>query len=159
LAPYVFQKLDELSKSAPNDPLVLTYLGAVALSEKKDNAKAVGYFSRALKLGSEEPTTYLNLAVALENLGHHQEAEVVLERAIAAYPHSGPLVARLAQQYFNDGQTWRASIVVYQYRKFFPEDPTVREALKQIERFGNAGEFSAAPNPSFHQPASPCLSF
>jgi hypothetical protein len=146
LAPYVFRKLDELSESAPNDPVVLTCLGAVALSEKKDNVKAVAYYSHALKLGSDEPTTYLNLASALENLERHQEAEAVLERGIAAYPYSGQLVARLAQQYFHDGQTWRASVVVHQYRKLFPEDPTVREVLKEIESSGNAGEFSVLPN-------------
>jgi len=142
LATYVFRKLDELSESTPNDPVVLTCLGAVALSEKKDNLKAAGYYSRALKLGSEEPTTYLNLASALENLERHQEAEAVLERGIAAYPYSGQLVARLAQQYFHDGQTWRASVVVHQYRKLFPEDPRVREALKEIENSGSAGELS-----------------
>jgi hypothetical protein len=146
LVPYVFQKLDELSKSAPNDPVVLNCLGAVALSEKKDNVKAAAFFSRALKLGSEEPTTYLNLATALENLGDNHGAEAVLERGVGAYPHSGPLVASLAQQYFNNGQTWRALDVVRRYRKFFPEDPTVREALKQMERLGNDGGFSAAPS-------------
>jgi Tetratricopeptide repeat len=130
LAPYALQKLEELAKSAPNDSVVLTCLGAVALSDKKDNAKAADYFSRALKLGSEDPTTYLNLATALENLGRHQEAESVLERGVAAYPYWAPLVARLAQQYLNDGQTWRASVVVHQYRKLFPEDPLVRDALQ-----------------------------
>jgi predicted Zn-dependent protease len=142
----VFRKLDELSSSAPNDPVVLTCLGAMALTEKKDNAKAFDYFSHALKLGSEEPTTYLNLAVALENLGRHQEAEAVLERGVAAYPCSGLLVARLAQQYFSDGQTWRASVVVHQYSKVFPEDAMVREALKQMEGTGNAAGFSTLPN-------------
>lgn len=121
---------------------MLTCLGAVALSEKKDNLKAVAYYSHALKLGSEEPTTYLNLASALENLERHQQAEAVLERGIAAYPHSEQLVARLAQQYFHDGQTWRASAAVHQYCKLFPEDPTVREVLKEIESTGNAGELS-----------------
>ena len=35
LAPYALQKLYELAKSAPNDPVVLTCLGAVALSDKR----------------------------------------------------------------------------------------------------------------------------
>jgi hypothetical protein len=146
LTPYVLRKLDELSKSAPNDPVVLGCLGAVTLSEKKDNAKAAGYFSHALKLGSEEPTTYLNLASATENLGRHQEAEAVLERGVAAYPYSGLLVARLAQQYFNDGQAWRARVLIQQYRKLFPEDPTVRDALKQFDSLGNAVDLAATPS-------------
>jgi hypothetical protein len=58
---------------------------------------------------------------------------VVLERGIAAYPYSGPLVARLAIDYSSDGQGWRAHTIIKQYRKVFPEDPVVREALKQID--------------------------
>jgi hypothetical protein len=143
--PYALRKLDELSKSAPNDPVVLTCLGTVTLVEKKDNAKAAGYFSHALTLGSEEPTTYLNLASATENLGRHQEAEAILERGVAAYPYSGPLVARLAQQYFNDGQAWRARVLIQQYSKLFPEDPTVRDALKQFNNMGNSADFLSAP--------------
>lgn len=133
LAPYLFERLDRLSKAAPNEPVVLTCLGAVALSGKKDNAKAAGYFSRALQHGSEEPSTYINLATALENMGRHQEAEATLERGVAAYPYWGPLVARLAQQYENDGQDWRARVLIQQYGKDFAEDPTVREALQQMK--------------------------
>ena len=91
LAPYAMQRLDELSKTAPNDPVVLNCLGVVALAEKKDNANAADYFSRAMKQRSEEPTTYLNLARALENQGRHQEAEWTLESGVAAYPYSGAL--------------------------------------------------------------------
>jgi len=144
-APYALRKLDELTRTAPNDPVVLSCLGAVTLSAKTDNAKAAGYFSRALKLGAEEPTTYQNLAASLENLGRHQEAEAVLERGVAAYPYSGPLVARLAQQYYNDGQAWRARVIIQQYRKLFPEDIIVRDALKQFEKPGNPDELSSAP--------------
>jgi hypothetical protein len=145
MAPYVIQKLNELGKSAPNDPTVLTCLGAVALADKKDNAKAADYFSRALKLGSEEPTTFLDLAIALNNLGRAQEAEAVLQRGIAAYPYSELLVANLARQYIDDGQKLRASVIVRQYRQLFPEDPAMRDVLKQLERPDSALRFSGAP--------------
>jgi hypothetical protein len=140
LWPYWFRKLDELSKSSPNDPQVLNALGAVALAEKKDNAKAADYFERALKQGSEEPTTFLNLATVLENLGRKQEAEVVLERGVAAYPYSGPLVAMLAEQYSAEGETWRAQKLILQYRALFPEDAVVRAAQMQIEAPRNGVE-------------------
>ena len=140
LWPYWFRKLDELSKSAPDDPAVLSSLGAVALAEKKDNAKAADYFSRALKQGSEEPITFLNLATALGNMGRAEEAQVVLERGVAAYPYSGPLVARLALQYAADGQRWRAQSLIQEYRKIFPENPEVRQALQQIDALSSAGE-------------------
>jgi hypothetical protein len=151
LWPYWFRKLDELSKTAPENPQVLNALGAVALAEKKDNAKAADYFQRALKQGSDEPTTFLNLATALENLGRTQEAGVVLERGVAAYPYSGPLVAMLARQYFAEGQAWRAQKLIQQYRALFPEDPLVRMAQKQIEHPRNSVEPGLNPVPAHAQ--------
>jgi predicted Zn-dependent protease len=123
-----------LSKTAPDDPQVLNSEGAVELAQKKDNVKAAEDFARALKQGSEEPTTFLNLATALQNEGRAQEAEAVLERGVAAYPYSGALVARLAQQYLTGGQTWRARNLVRQYRAIFPEDPLARGAQGVIDR-------------------------
>jgi hypothetical protein len=130
LWPLWFRKLNELSKSQPDDATVLNSLGAVALAEKKNNAAAEGYFARALKGGSEEPTTFMNLATTLANLGRGREAERVLERGVAAYPYNGTLTARLAQQYAMDGHGGEARKLVRQYRLVFPEDAMVREAEK-----------------------------
>jgi hypothetical protein len=132
LWPLWFRKLNELSKTQPDDPTVLNSLGAVALAEKKDNAGAAKYFALALKEGSEEPTTFMNLATALVNLGRAQQAEEVLERGVAAYPYYGQLTARLAQLYAMDGQTGKARNLVKQYRAVFPEDPALREADKAL---------------------------
>jgi len=131
LWPLWFRKLDEVRKST-NDPVVLDYLGAVALERKKDSGAAADYFARELKLGSNEPMTYLNLAVALGNLGRSQDAEAVLEKGTAQYPFNGPLTARLGVQYALDGQSWRAYALIRKYRLTFPEEPTVRQALEQI---------------------------
>ena len=150
LWPLWFKKLDELSKSSPDDPQVLNSLGAVELAQNGNNAKAADYFARALKQGSEEPTTFLNLATALDSLHQAQNAEAVLERGVAAYPYSGPLVARLAQHYFLGGQSWRARNLIQQYRAIFPEDPALRAVQRQIDASGR--DLSApSPNP----PAAP----
>ena len=133
LWPLWLRKLNELSKSQPDDPTVLNSLGAVALAEKKDNAAAEGYFARALKGGSEEPTTFMNLATTEANLGRRQQAERVLERGVAAYPYSGILTARLAQQYAMDGRTVEARKLVKQYRAVFPEDPMMQEVEKRLD--------------------------
>ncbi|MGA2673220.1 MAG: hypothetical protein ABSE99_08325 [Terracidiphilus sp.] len=150
LWPLWFKKLDELSKSLPDDPRVLNFLGAVELAQNKNNAKAADDFARALKQGSEEPTTFLNLATALDNLHRAPEAEAVLERGVAAYPYCGPLVARLAQHYHFDGQSWRARNLVQQYRANFPEDPALRAVQRQID--ASAPSFSA---PSANLPVMP----
>jgi hypothetical protein len=152
LWPFWVRKLEELSKSLPDDPTVLNSLGAVALAQQKDNAKAADDFARALKQGSKEPTTFLNLATALENLGRAQDAEAVLERGVAAYPYSGPLVARLAQRYFIDGQTSRARNLVQQYRALFPEDVLLRGVQRQMDAAGSAGDSAA---PSRENPVAP----
>ncbi|MGA2808464.1 MAG: hypothetical protein ABSE87_10040, partial [Terracidiphilus sp.] len=117
---------------------------AVELAQKKDNARAAGDFARALEQGSEEPTTFLNLATALGNLGRTSDAQAVLERGVAAYPYSGPLVARLAQQYFLAGQAWRARDLVQQYRTLFPEDPALREVQKVLDASAASGPAPSA---------------
>jgi len=140
LWPYWFRKLDKLSKSAPDDPAVLSSLGAVALAEKKDNAKAADYFSRALKQGSEEPITFLNLATALGNMGRTEEAQVILERGVAAYPYSDRWWLGWRCSTRRTGQRWRAQSLIQEYRKIFPENPEVRQALQQIDALSSAGE-------------------
>jgi hypothetical protein len=137
LWPLWFRKLDELSTTQPDDATVLNSLGAVALAQKKDNQAAADYFARALKAGSEDPTTFMNLATALANLGRGTQAEAVLERGVAAYPYHGLLTARLAQQYAMDGQTERARKLVAKYRKTFPEDMNVREVEKHLDGLAN----------------------
>jgi hypothetical protein len=146
LWPLWFRKLNELSKTQPEDPKVLNSLGAVALAEKKDNAAAADYFARALKQGSEEPTTFLNLATALANLRHGQQAEAVLERGVAAYPYSGPLTAQLAQQFAMDGEPGRARKLVEQYRAQFPEDPVLRQVEKRLDAAWDVDPLTAPGN-------------
>jgi len=133
LWPLWFRKLNELSKSQPDDPAVLNALGAVALAEKKDNAAAEGYFAQALKEGSEEPTTFSDLATALANLGRGKEAERVLERGVAAYPYNETLTARLAQQFAMNGRVEEARKLVQRYRAVFPEDPAMQAVEQRLD--------------------------
>jgi hypothetical protein len=132
LWPLWFRKLNEVSKTEPDNPTVLASLGAVALAQTKDNAQAARDFALAIRNGSDEPITYLNLATALENLGRGREAEGILEKGLEAYPYSDQLVAHLARQYAMDGDTARAHKVVTQYRVLFPEDAEVREVEKRL---------------------------
>jgi hypothetical protein len=143
LWPLWFRKLNELSKSDPDNPTVLASLGAVAMAQRKDNATAARDFAMAIRNGSEEPITFLNLATALENLGRGQEAAGVLEKGLAAFPYSGQLTARLAQQYAMDGQAAKARKLVEQYRSLFPEDLGVREVERHLNDLGSADPLTA----------------
>jgi len=138
LWPLWFRKLAALSKTEPNNPEVLNSLGAVELAQKKDNVRAADDFARALEHGSEEPTTFLNLATALENQGRAAEAQAVLERGAAAYPYSGPLASRLAMRYAANGQVLRAQDVVRHYRSIFPEDTLLQEVQLHLKAAENS---------------------
>ena len=148
LWPYWFRKLKQLSATEPNDPTVLVSLGAVSLAQTKDNARAAEEFMLAIRNGSEDPITFLNLAAALENLGRGREAEGVLERGVAAYPYSGQLTARLAQQLAMNGQAGKARLLIKQYRKVFPEDTMVRQVEEQLDATGNAAPLSVPQRPA-----------
>jgi tetratricopeptide (TPR) repeat protein len=141
LWPLWFRKLNDLSKTEPENPTVLASLGAIELAQVKDNARAAHDFALAIKNGSEDPITYLNLATALENLGRGPQAEGVLERAAAAYPWNDQITARLAQRYVQNGEGEKARKLVGQFRAVFPEDPLVREAAAHLDS-------SAGPDPS-----------
>ena len=138
LWPLWLRKLNELSRTAPEDPAVANALGALELAEKKDNARAADYFQMALKAGSEEPTTLLNLATALAGTGRGAEAEAVLARGVEAYPYNGGLVTRWVAQCVALGQGWKARDALVRYSKLFPEDANARAMLREMDA-GNAG--------------------
>jgi tetratricopeptide (TPR) repeat protein len=132
LWPLWFRKLNEVSRTEPENPAVLASLGAVAMTQTKDNALAARDFALAIRNGAEEPIIYLNLATALENLGRGREAEGILEKGLEAFPYSDQLVARLAEQYAADGDSGRARKTVERYLGVFPEDAVVREAERHL---------------------------
>jgi tetratricopeptide (TPR) repeat protein len=125
--------LDQLSKSAAEDPTVLACLGAKALFDEKDNARAADYFTRALKLGSEDPSTFLDLGTALWRLGRAEQADKLLERGVAAYPYAPALRARLALQYLSEHRNQRARELIKDYMEVFPENSSMRDMLNKVE--------------------------
>lgn len=133
LWPQWLQKLDELKSSDPGDPSVLNSLGALALAEKKDYGSAAYDFQRALQAGSEEPTTFLNLAAALNGSGRATEAESVLARGVEAYPWNGALVVRWAAQCAALGEGWKARDALARYSRMFPEDAAARAAAQRLQ--------------------------
>jgi hypothetical protein len=142
LWPLWLQKLKELSRTTPGDPLVLTYQGALALGVDKNATRAADAFDAALKAGAQGPEVYLNLGEAEAQAGRVDRAEAALEKGVAAYPFNGELRARLAMVYAADGKGWRGRAVLEPQLKLFPEDAACRAALK---RLGAVGDGAAAP--------------
>lgn len=145
LDPYFYRKLAELSASMPKNPVVLNIEGAVALGRDKRPAEAAKDFQLAIKQGADDPDTLLNMANAYAMLDRFADAEDVLERGLKNYPYSGPLLARLVQIYTADGKVARARAIATSYRKIFPDDLTVRQAIDQLENGPGSGNLQSVP--------------
>jgi hypothetical protein len=145
---YYLDVLGQLSKSAPDDPVVLVCLGVKAYFEDKDNTQAADYFSRALEHGSEEPTTFLYLGEALSRLGRDKEALTVFEQGIKANPYSPVLQSRLAMEYLSLQDSHRALEIMRQEQKMFPEDAVMREIMKKIGGQYPSGKSEPVPHGS-----------
>jgi hypothetical protein len=135
LRDYYLEVLGGLSKSAPEDPVVLVCLGTQAL-EEGDYSRAVGYLSRALERGGEEPATYSYLAQALLRSGQKSQALRTLERGLAAYPYDLPLTAGVAMGYLGMHERQRALEFMRQHLELFPEDAPMRDMMKKVEGYG-----------------------
>lgn len=124
--------LDQLSRSQPDDPLVLAALGRRALYDK-EYERAAGYLSKALERGSEATTTFLDLGDALSGAGKHQEAAAIFERGIGVSPFAPVLYKSLALEYINLKQYARAQEVMRRHVELFPEDSFMRGLLEKVE--------------------------
>jgi hypothetical protein len=124
--------LDELSRSHPDDPLVLASLGRRALL-LKEYEKAAEYLSKALERGSEATTTFLDLGNALSGAGKHQEAAAVFERGVEVSPFAPVLYKSLALEYITLKQYPRAHAVIRRHVELFPEDSFMRGLFEKIE--------------------------
>jgi hypothetical protein len=129
---HYLEVLDELSRSHPDDPLVLAALGRRALFYK-EYEKAAGYLSKALERGSEAITTFLDLGDALSGAGKHQEAAATFERGIEVAPFAPVLYKSLALEYITLKQFPRAHEVIKRHVELFPEDSFMRGLFEKIE--------------------------
>ncbi|MBB5883677.1 tetratricopeptide repeat protein [Xanthomonas sp. LMG 8992] len=68
------------ARAAPADPGVLTCLGAV-LCDRGHYRQALTVLRRAVRLQSDDRTTYFNLGVALLNVGQEAEAMAAFQQA------------------------------------------------------------------------------
>jgi len=124
--------LEELRKSAPDEPIVLVCLGRKAVAEG-DNAKAIQYLARALEKGGDLDTTFLDLSQALIKTGRGAEAAEVLERGVSTWPFSADLQQALVLCYMSMGRYPQARRTLERYLSLFPEDALAREGLARAQ--------------------------
>ena len=129
---YYLEVLEQLRKSAPDEPAVLAALGRKALFDK-DNAKAVQYLTRALERGAHYDSTYLDLSEALARMGRMEESAKVLEQAVATWPFSADIQRALVLRYMKLKRFPQAREALKRYVALFPEDAIGREALARAQ--------------------------
>jgi hypothetical protein len=125
---------DELSKSDPDNPVVLASLGRDALQRHDPNA--VKYLSRAFELNKEFPTTLLaaDLAEALAAVGRSEEAAHLLERALERSPYASILYKSLMLRYAELRQAALLEAITRKYLDIFPGDAEIRALLQRLEK-------------------------
>ena len=133
LKKYYQATLEELSKSAPEDPQILIALGHKALAEG-DNARASDFLARALKGGAEYPTVYLELGEALSRAGRGEEAARILEQGVTDWPYVAMLQKSLILSYINLKRYPRAHELMSRYVELFPQDSFMRDMLAKVEK-------------------------
>ncbi len=148
LTPYFLVVLEQLRKSAPEEPVVLASLGRKALLDK-EHATAVEYLTRAIENGAEYETTYLDLSQALAGMGRMEESAKVLEQGVSAWPFSAHMQQALVISYMKLNWVSQAQEALKRYIALFPEDAIARKALTQAGEISPpSGGDSSAPRQS-----------
>jgi Doubled CXXCH motif (Paired_CXXCH_1)/Cytochrome c554 and c-prime len=128
--------LDQLSKSQPEHPLVLSALARKAKLEgtPQGTALAIEYLSRAVKLGSTSVVDYQDLSGLLGQAQRNDDAVQVLKKGIELFPFHGLFHKALALQYIGLKNYPKALEAMKQHLALFPEDSFMRNLIQQAER-------------------------
>jgi hypothetical protein len=130
-APRYWALLDQLSRTRPDDAVVLAELGRKAMFDPDpDNAaRAQKYFEKAIVKGSTAPSTFESLAELLSRGGQREQAIAVLEKGLTLSPYSAVLYESLARTYHALGRPEEVRKTVARYLALFPEDDAARRLL------------------------------
>jgi serine/threonine protein kinase/Tfp pilus assembly protein PilF len=120
--------LRKAMRDHPNDPRLNDELGLclVVLVEPPRCAEAVGYFRAALVAHGGHWRAWLNLAVALHQMGDLPGAEAAYRKAIEGRPDHAPAHNNLGATLVEQGQYAAAAVA---YRNALHHDPQLAEAM------------------------------
>jgi len=130
--------LDQLAKSDPNNPMVLSALARRAKREgtSEGTNQALQHLTRAIELGSTTVSDFQDLAELLSSGGKVAEAVEVLKKGTVVSPYAAPLYKSLALHYIQLKQYPEALQAMKQELELFPEDSFMRGLIKQVEGGG-----------------------
>ena len=120
--------LDELERTAPDNPLVQAAIGNRELHAGRYPG-AVAHLQRALDTGPPKTVLYTDLADALVKLGRNVEAVAALRKASELDPFNAALRKTLIVQLIQAKDYASAKTEMEDYVKRFPEDSFMRQML------------------------------
>jgi hypothetical protein len=125
--------LDDLSKTAPDQPLVQAALGRKLLQGVPDqNSEAIRHLKRAIELGFTAPAVFEDLAEVMARAGRMDEAIDALWRGIELDPYTPAHYKSLALLYIRLKQYAEAKKTMERYVELFPEDDFMRGLLLKV---------------------------
>jgi predicted Zn-dependent protease len=127
--------LEELSKSAPEHPLVLSSLARKARLEgtPEGNNQAIQYLSKAFEGGSTSAVDYQDLAELLAKTAQTDRAIAILKQGIVLSPFQPVFYKMLALQYIHQKDHPKALETMNRHLELFPEDTFMRNLLRQAQ--------------------------
>ncbi|RLC41468.1 MAG: hypothetical protein DRH49_05360 [Candidatus Coatesbacteria bacterium] len=120
--------LEQLLEEYPDNPYILHNLGLVRAGQA-DLKGASEYWRRAIKVDSRQKNSYLNLGIALIQMGEVEEAEGVLRTALAFFPMDAHLHYNLAVAI---GYQGRYDEAIGEYEKVIELMPQHLQALYNL---------------------------
>jgi hypothetical protein len=124
------ETLDDLSKTAPDQPLVQAALGRKMLQGAPNlNPEAIQHLRRAIELGFTAPAVFEDLVELTARAGHMEEAIQTLQRGIELDPYTPVFYKSLALLYIRLKRYEDAKKTMARYVELFPEDDFMRGLL------------------------------
>jgi len=127
--------LDQLSKSDPDNGLVLSALAKRELAKQtpEGNSAAQNYLSKAVQGGSKSPQDYMILAELLYRSGQRLQAITTLKRAVSLFPYIPNSYEDLSIYYMSIGDDANAKEIVKNGLSNFPSDPNLQVIQRRLE--------------------------
>lgn len=124
--------LDELEKKQPQNALVQAALGRHALKQNNYQS-AVDCLQLAIKLGSQQATTYADLSEAMSKLGQVEESLPFLQKAVDMDAYDPALQKALVVRYIQLKQYPNAQQALEHYLQIVPQDSFMRQMLARAQ--------------------------
>lgn len=130
-----FSLLDRLSKSANQDPFVLSAIAQKAASDG-DLPKAIDYARQVIDRGSGSVSDYLLLDIFLSRSGDLEGCIKVLQKGISVAPYSNFLYENLAIRQLSSGHVDDGLETLRKGLELFPEDSALQNMKQQAAAQG-----------------------